>query len=260
MKKSVTIFIIFSSLIVCGVSMHSKSAEASGIPVIDAANLQQNTVDAIEAVAQTIKQIEEYALQLQQYEDQLKNTGAPWAYVWSKAQTTMESVVSLQAKVNSYINSASDLNAYLLKYGSVSTYRSSEYFGRQDGGTDEQAAQLMEAEEVGSEIQKDANDAAVRTLVQQEASIQTDAETLEKLQLNAETAQGRMEALQYANQLMAQQNSQLLQLRAQLVAQQKAEIVRAQTVSAREAKQMAVREALLESRYVKSEAIEWTVD
>ena len=52
--------VIFSLLM----TLSPLSARAGGIPVFDAANLQQTTLSAIEAVNQTLKQIEEYALQL----------------------------------------------------------------------------------------------------------------------------------------------------------------------------------------------------
>ena len=59
----------------------------SGIPVIDTANLSQNMMTALEEVAQTLKQIEEYATQLQQYENMLQNTLAPAAYIWASSRT-----------------------------------------------------------------------------------------------------------------------------------------------------------------------------
>ena len=75
-------------------------ARAGGIPVFDAANLQQTTLSAIEAVNQTLKQIEEYALQLKQYEDQIKNSIAPAAYVWDQAQRTMNKIIALQDQLD----------------------------------------------------------------------------------------------------------------------------------------------------------------
>jgi len=36
-------------------------------------------------VAQTLKQIEQYQTQLQQYENMLQNTMAPAAYIWDQA-------------------------------------------------------------------------------------------------------------------------------------------------------------------------------
>lgn len=55
------------------------TACTAGIPVVDGTNLTQNIMSAIEAVAQTAKQIQEYQTQLQQYENQLQNTMAPAA-------------------------------------------------------------------------------------------------------------------------------------------------------------------------------------
>ena len=40
--------------------------QATGIPVIDVSNLKENVMTAMEAVAQTAKQIQQYQLQLQQ--------------------------------------------------------------------------------------------------------------------------------------------------------------------------------------------------
>ena len=56
-------------------------AQATGIPVIDAGNLTQNVMTAMESVAQTLQQIEQYRTQLQQYENMLRNTAAPAAYI-----------------------------------------------------------------------------------------------------------------------------------------------------------------------------------
>lgn len=80
------------------------TARAGGIPVFDAANLQQSAISAVEAVNQTLKQIEEYALQLQQYEDQIKNSIAPAAYVWDQAQRTMNKIITLQDQLDYYMN------------------------------------------------------------------------------------------------------------------------------------------------------------
>ena len=77
---------------------------AGGIPVFDAANLQQSAISAVEAVNQTLKQIEQYALQLQQYEDMIKNSIAPAAYVWDQAQRTMNKIIALQNQVEFYMS------------------------------------------------------------------------------------------------------------------------------------------------------------
>ena len=196
------------------------TARAGGIPVFDAANLQQSAISAVEAVNQTLKQIEEYALQLQQYEDQIKNSIAPAAYVWDQAQRTMNKIITLQDQLDYYMNQAGDLNTYMRKFGSVSSYRSNPYF---KAATPENKKALLESEELGSEAQKHANDNVVKTLENQQAALKADATSLENIQAKAQTAQGRLEAIQYANQLSSHQANQLLQLRALLMAQIAAE-------------------------------------
>ncbi len=71
----------------------------AGIPVVDGTNLSQNIMTAMEAVAQTLKQIQEYQTQLQQYENQLQNTMAPAAHIWDQAQRTGVFQDSCRAKL-----------------------------------------------------------------------------------------------------------------------------------------------------------------
>ena len=229
--------------------------KAGGIPVFDAANLQQTAISAVEAVNQTIKQIEQYALQLQQYEDMIKNSIAPAAYVWDQAQRTMNKIISLQDQLDYYMNQAGDLNTYMRKFGSASAYRNSPYFS---APTQENKKAMLESEELGSEAQKHANDNVVKTLENQQAALKADAASLEQLQAKAQNAQGRMEAIQYANQLASHQNNQLLQLRGLMMAKIAAENAREQTLAAREARQQAASESLLESRYKESPTRNWT--
>ena len=230
---------------------------AGGIPVFDAANLQQAAISAVEAVNQTLKQIEQYALQLQQFEDQIKNSIAPTAYVWDQAQRTMNKVIELQDQLDYYMNQAGDLNTYMRKFGSVNSYRNNPYFGP-GGGTEEQRKQIMESEIEGSEAQKHANDNVVRTLENQQTALKADAASLEQLQTKVQGAQGRLEAIQYANQLASHQANQLLQLRGLLMAKIAAENAKEQTLAAREARQQAAGESLLESRYKSSPVRNWT--
>ena len=229
---------------------------AGGIPVFDAANLQQSAISAVEAVNQTLKQIEQYALQLQQYEDMIKNSIAPAAYVWDQAQRTMNKIIALQNQVEFYMSQAGNVDTYLRKFGNVAAYRGNPYF-QSGGGTEENRKALLEAEELGSKAQKNANDNVVKTLENQQTALKADAANLEPLQATAQSSQGRMEAIQYANQLASHQSNQLLQLRGLLMAQIAAENARDQTVTAREARQQAMEEKAKESRYEKSSGRIW---
>ena len=87
----------------------------AGIPVIDASNLSQTVMTAIESVAQTLKQIEQYQTQLQQYENQLQNTVAPAAYIWDRAQSTINGLMNAVDTLNHYKAQLGGIDAYLGK-------------------------------------------------------------------------------------------------------------------------------------------------
>src|SRR5690606_1630754 len=94
----------------------------AGIPVIDGGNLTQNIMTAIESVTQTLKQIEQYQTQWQQYENQLQNTTAPAAYIWDQAQTTINRLIAAQNTLAYYENQLGSLDRYLAKFHDVAYY------------------------------------------------------------------------------------------------------------------------------------------
>lgn len=100
----------------------------AGIPVVDGTNLTQNIMSALEAVAQTAKQIQEYQTQLQQYENQLQNTMAPAAHIWDQAQRTINDLNQAINTLAYYQNQLGSLDAYLGKFQDVAYYRSSPCF------------------------------------------------------------------------------------------------------------------------------------
>lgn len=238
--------ISFSILLLLGTS---SPAFAAGIPVLDVSNLGQTTVTALENVQQTLKQVEQYALQLKQYETEIKNTLAPTAYIWSQAQKTMNKVQSLQEQLDYYSSmDSSDLEKYLARFGNVNFYKDSEHFGYETASTTREAA---------IEASKMANDGLTQTLANQHSAVASDARDLEDLQATAQTATGRLEAIQYTNQLLAQQANQLLQLRSTLLAQAAAENARQQAETTEAAMKAAAMDKILESAFVKSEKRQW---
>ncbi|MBV8225709.1 MAG: P-type conjugative transfer protein TrbJ [Verrucomicrobia bacterium] len=201
-------------------------ASQGGIPVIDYSNLLQNTTTALKQVAAYAQQVQQYQLQLQQYANQVKNTVAPVAQVWQAAQGTMNSVLGT---VNMFQGGQSQLQGYLNQFQNVNYWLSAP-----PGNYTYQTA--------GSIAQKQANDAMVKGIVQQQAQIRADAATLEQLQSQASTADGQMKALVAANQLAALQQEQLLQIRALLVQEQQALAARGQTLANDEAMREAATE------------------
>lgn len=228
----------------------------AGIPVIDATNLSQTTVAAIENVAQTLKQIEQYRTQLQQYENQLRNTLAPAVYIWDQAQATINGLMNAIDTLNYYKNKVGSLDAYLSKFQDVAYYRNSPCYTA-TGCSDAEREAIAENRRFASESQKKANDALIRGLDRQQDSLKIDALTLEQLQDSAQGATGQMQAIQYANQLASQQTNQLLQIRALLIAQQNAIATRMQAEADKEAQTMAADEQFRSGSYRASTNRTW---
>ena len=219
----------------------------SGIPVIDTTNLSQTMMTAMEEVAQTLKQIEEYATQLQQYENMLQNTLAPAAYIWDQAQSTINGVMDAVNTLDYYKNQLGSVDAYLGKFQDVSYYKSSPCF-TSTGCSEAERAAIKNVQQLASESQKKANDALFRGLEQQQDHLRSDAATLQNLQSAAQGATGQMQAIGYANQLASQQANQLLQIRGLLIAQQNAMATRMQAEADREAREQAAHAVATESR------------
>lgn len=226
-------------------ALNTSSTAYAGIPVVDGANLEQNIMSAMEAVAQTAKQIQQYQMQLQQYENQLQNTMAPTAYIWDQAQGTINDLTQATNTLAYYRYQLGSLNAYLGKFQDVAYYRGSPCFSSSGCSEAEQAA-MDENRRLASEARKKANDALVKGLTKQQENLQSDARQLVRLQTAAQSADGQLAAIGYANQLASNQSNQLLQIRSLLIAQQNAVASQMQADADREAQYQASRERLFD--------------
>lgn len=231
-------------------------AGATGIPVFDAANMSQNTIAAVENVAQTLKQIQQYRTQLQQYENMIQNTLAPPAYIWDMATRTMTDMRKSIDTLEYYKTMLGSTDRYLAKFKDTATYRNSPCFSA-SGCTPTQWAQLRESQDLASQAQKKSIDAMMRAVDHQQAAIEADARQLQTLQANAQGANGQVQAIGYANQLASQQANQLLQIRALLIAQQNMMAAHYQAMADREAQAKAADAGFLRGTYKPSPAIAW---
>lgn len=217
----------------------------AGIPVTDEVNLQQNIMTAMEAVAQTAKQIQEYETQLHQYENMLQNSMAPASYIWDQAQTTIRDLTQATNTLSYYQNQLGSLDNYLSKFQDVAYYRSSPCFSSTGCSKAEWAA-MDENRRLASESQKKANDALFKSLDLQQKNLKADSQQLQKLQSAAQGADGELAAIGYANQLASNQSNQLLQIRSLLISQQNAVAARMQSDADKEAIQQAAHQSLFD--------------
>ena len=223
--KKVRFLAAKSAALAISMALTTPMPALAGIPVVDGTNLTQNIMSAMEAVAQTLKQIQEYQTQLQQYENQLQNTMAPAAHIWDQAQRTINDLNQATNTLAYYQNQLGSLDAYLGKFQDVAYYRGSPCFSS-TGCSDAERAAMEENRRLASESQKRANDALFKGLEQQQDNLEADARQLVRLQSAAQDADGQLAAIGYANQLASNQANQLLQIRSLLIAQQNAEATR----------------------------------
>lgn len=249
------IFAAAMTFFTSGAFLNGQVANA-GIPVIDAANVSQNVLSAIENIAQTAQQIQEYQTQLQQYENQLLNTMAPASYIWDQAQSTMNALVDATDTLSYYKNQLGSIDSYLSNFQDVDYYRSSPCF-TEDGCSDAERAALEEARTLSSDSEKKANDAIFKGLDKHQENIRADARRLRFIQAGAESADGQLAAIGYANQLASNQSTQLLQIRSLLVAQQNAIAARNQAQANREAQEQAAAEQLRRGEFEESPEVVW---
>jgi P-type conjugative transfer protein TrbJ len=186
-------------------------ALGSGIPVFDAplnstaaVQLHQQITTATQNVAQTLKQIDQYAeqmrqyqTQLQQYAQQMKDAALPVSQIWNQAQGTMRDMMSL-------VNQAQggQMLAYLQQYRDLNGWLQSN--GYYNPNTIQQ----------GYALQKSTNDTALQMAQAQRAALLNDAQRFQTLQGAAGSADGEDKLLSYANQIAAEQAQQLMQIRA----------------------------------------------
>lgn len=219
--------------------------------VVDVASVKQNTITAVQSVAQVQKQIQQYQTQLQQYQNMLKNTLAPAASVWSQAQSTIDGLQNSANTLTSLTRQTGGIDAYLQQFQNPNYYRSSPCFST-SGCTPQQLEAIKAQQRAKQQLMMASNDDVLRGISQQQTQIKSDSATLEQMQRNAQGAEGQMQALGYANQFAANQANQLLAIRQQLMAQQAATLAVQQAANDEKAMRAAASERFRSGTYAKS--------
>lgn len=218
-------------LMVCSV------AYPLGTPVFDYLNYIQN--------------IDQKRQQILQYQAQLKNMKNMGSFNWDDASNTMNNLIAEIDTLKYYKEQAGSVGAYLNSQPSMQDYRNQECLSC----TDTQTFYAREAKTF--EAQKRANDARVRGIEQQQASLEADAQKLKILQAQAQNSEGQMQAIQSANQLASSEVNQLLQIRGLMLAGQQAEAAEQAARANREAIQAAGDEKFRAGTFHKSAEKYW---
>ncbi|MBR4607683.1 MAG: hypothetical protein IKO41_15855 [Lachnospiraceae bacterium] len=210
-------------ILLCAIFVSSKTY-AGGIPVFDG-------VANTNAIAQIGKMVEEITHlqtqidnQVKQIENMMLNNIAPATYIWQEADANIKKLLQLQNQLSS-----SNLESYLDKYKSLDFYRNNPYNSQYEN-------QMKQTQEAQTNL--------AQTISQQQDMLRGETQKLQTLQNNAQSARGRLEALQYANQLAAAQNNQLMQMRTLMMQQAAAQNAEAQQRADERARSKAIIEKI----------------
>ncbi len=162
MKHGKKLIVKWVSVLFIGGLAHP--AHTSGIPVVDAANISQSTISAMENVAAVLNQVQQYQTQLQQYENQIKNTVAPKAYVWSNAAIPQMNRLQQASNTLKYYQTQGGVDSYLNRYRNASYYSNSPCFNLGVKCSAEQWQLMQEVQTKSTDAQKSATDAALGVL------------------------------------------------------------------------------------------------
>ncbi|MDR8093091.1 P-type conjugative transfer protein TrbJ [Burkholderia gladioli] len=244
--------IAFSVFLCIGVN----SAHA-GIPVVDGSNLAQNVMTALQTAQSYAQQLQQYQTQLQQYENEIKNTVAPAAYLWDQAKQTIGKITGIVNQVQALRDSnGGALTSYLNNFKDASFYSNSPCF-KAAGCSGSTYNQMIQGTLSSTTTTKEANDALLRALDQQQNQLQGDAANLASLQSGATTAIGQMQAIQSANQLSSAMSNNLLQMRALMLAQMQAAAARQAADLDRQAQQDASKAYIRTTTYSASPVVSY---
>jgi len=144
-------------------------------------------LSATEEVAQTIKQVQEYATQLTQYSTQLQqyanmiqNTAQPSSFTWANATQTITGLTNTLNTLSGFQNQFGTLANYVNQYQNLNQYANSACFNS-IACTPGALASLNNTLKLGSQAQQKANAAEIRAIDSQQTALQTDEATLQRL-------------------------------------------------------------------------------
>ena len=185
----------------------------------------------LKLVAQLEEQVASKLKLIQQYENMLTNTQGLSSLTWSNALSEIKSLSSLFSSIKSLSFSTSDLvSKFSSKYSDFDSYVS----GNISGSTLKSKFQQW-SEDTNSSVLT-----TLRAAKLQKEQIEGDEDTyLRSLQSLTETAEGRMQALQVANQIGIQQARQTQKLRTLMAATMQLQANYMQTQMDREVAQTA---------------------
>lgn len=225
------------------ITMSIAGAASAGIPVIDGANFAVNEIKKLELF--TIMMQLDSGGEINTYTKNIDDSTESIEEHTENINKTTESI--LDYTVKNYEISFGDFQVIIGGGGEeVAVADIAGNFGSVEGYRGKIADQgvLVEAGMDGSRARKDANDQLVKTMIEQQGSIQHDADQVTQLLSASTEAQGHGNQYQYANAIAGEEAHQLLQLRSLMLASSNAKSATTRARADRKSHEIAAAESL----------------
>lgn len=178
--------------------------------VEDLANLPHNILSSVEAVEMVTEQVKQYKLIKEEFELLVKNSAAPYFYVYNEVQNFDENVERLKKRFEKFSDPKA-VDDYFKKYYDINWYRNSPCF-KAGGCTDEDLDRLEQQRiervtymtEISNNLKKDLADWKDRQ--------QARYDRLKKLNNAAQKAEGHFEIQSYQAQYLSEMTQELITL------------------------------------------------
>lgn len=178
--------------------------------VEDIANLPHNILTSVKVVEQVSEQIKQYKLAMQEFELMVKNSAAPYFYVYDQVKSFDENVEELKERFSQFTD-PNEVDKYFKKYYDMNWYRSSPCF--QMGGcssadldrlSEQRAERIKNLTNISANIKK----GLTEWTNEQKARY----DRLKRLDQEAKKAEGQLQVQAYQAQYSSEMVKEMVQL------------------------------------------------
>ena len=178
--------------------------------VEDIANLPHNILTSVKVVEQVSEQVKQYKLAMQEFELMVKNSAAPYFYVYDQVKSFDENVEDLKERFSQFTD-PNEVDKYFKKYYDMNWYRSSPCF--QMGGcssadldrlSEQRAERIKNLTNISSNIKK----SMTKWAVDQKERYNR----LQRLNQEVKKAEGHFQVQAYQAQYSSEMVKEMVQL------------------------------------------------
>ena len=178
--------------------------------VEDIANLPHNILSSVKAVEQVSEQVKQYKLAVQEFELMVKNSVAPYFYVYDQVKSFDENVEDLKERFSQFTD-PNEVDKYFKKYYDMNWYRSSPCFqmgGCSAADLDRLSEQRAERIKALTNISTNIKKSMTKWADEQKARY----DRLKRLDQEVKKAEGQLQVQSYQAQYSSEMVKEMIQL------------------------------------------------